>query len=259
MLKKELIYFYVTLILVCVLFPLGSKIIGKDLETLHYIRRGIMPFATIAFFITIYYIFVNNRLFLKAFSILVFITLLTFGLSIQIKATKNIRMSQAKNEELHAVFDWFNHYTQKYSIIGSVNTSLNMLIPVYTTNKIYFPPTYRSITPTYEEIERYAILSNLLGINLGDQKKELDNNASHIFSFQAYNQQKHKFEIDSKRSILAESQLDTLSSINLKSLITKYRIDYIVITPDEIKNIHPHFELLRPLTSINGYLIFKVI
>ncbi len=109
-LKKELIYFYVLLILVGVLFPLCSKIIGKDFETFHYIRRIIMPFATICFFTAIYYIFINKRFILNVFSILLFITFLTFGLSTQINATKNIRISYAKDENLQAVFNWFNRY-----------------------------------------------------------------------------------------------------------------------------------------------------
>ena len=258
-LKKELKYFYVALILVGIFFPLASKIIGKDLETLHYIRRGLMPFTTVALFITIYYFFKNNKYFLKSFITFIFAGFLFFALTIQVRATKNIQFSEAKGDDQKDVLGWFKHFTPKNSVIGSLDTCFNMLIPVYTNNKVYFPPTYRSITPTYEENERYAILSNLLGIDPSDQKKDLEKIASYVFSFKAYNQKKRTFEIDPKRKILAETQLDVLSRIDIKSLIRRYQIDYMVVRADYINNTNPHFELLKPLTSVNGYVIFKVI
>ncbi len=112
--------------------------------------------------------------------------------------------------------------------------------------------------PTNEEVERYAILSNLLGINPSVKKKDLDKNVSYIFSFQSYNQQKHKFEKKNEKRIQANSQLDILSGTDLKSLNKKYLLNYIVITPDEINSVNPHYDLLKPVAAINGYLIFKV-
>lgn len=257
--EKDLIYFYIILILVGIFFPLASKLIGKDLEAFHYIRRGLMPFATVALFLITYYLFRKKRFILNLFAIVLFITFLTFGLSNQIKATKKIQINQPKDRDLQAVFNWFNGYTQRNSVIGSVDTNFNLLIPVYTANKVYFPPTYRSIMPTNEEFERYAILSNLLGIEPTVQKKNLDKNVSYIFSFQSYNQQKHKFEILSEKRIPIESQLDDLYRTELKGLIKKYHIDYIVITPGEMNSVSPQYNLLKPVTSVNGYLIFKVI
>ena len=133
------------------------------------------------------------------------------------------------------------------------------MLPVFTQNKIYFPSTLRTITPTNEELERYAILSNLLGLNVESQKQDLDIYASYIFYFQSFNQNTKKFDTRLERVEQAKEDLDKFSKYNLSNQVKKYSLDYLIITPDKLNKVKPHYELLKSVGSINDYIIFRVI
>ena len=241
-----------------VISPLSKLVIGQDLETFHYLRRALMPLSTIALFIIIYYFLGRKRIFVTTISIVLFFTALLLGVRTQLIATDKIQTVHVKDTQLETVFNWLGTNTPKDSVVGSLDTTFSSLLPTYTENYVYFPPTDRTVTLTYEGVERYAILSNILGIDTNWQKKNLDNIISYLFVYQAYNDQ-NNLDLNSPKRRQAEIQIDFIAKSSLEKEIKKYKLDYIVVTPSDFGIVRPNPDFLKPVTSINEYVIFKAI
>ncbi len=128
---------------------------------------------------------------------------------------------------------------------------MNDIIPVYTYNRIYFPPALRTITPTYEEVDRYIILANLLGLDSKWQKKNLDQYLSYLFHAIVY-----KTAPDvSKVRIQTENKIDN-SVNNWENLLEKYKLDYVIITSGD-SNIKPDLRFMHPFATVDKYIIFE--
>ena len=239
-----------------VISPLSKLVIGQDLETFHYLRRALMPIATIAFFVITYYFIRQKKNLLSIISIVIFSAALFLGLRTQIIATEKIQAVHQRDKTQEAVFNWLRQNTSKDSVVGSFDTTFSSLLPVYTENYVYFPPTDRTITPTAEGVERYAILANVLGIDTNWQKKNLDNIISYLFVYQAYNDQ-NKLDLNSPKRHQAELQIDFIAKSSLEKEIKKYKLDYIVVTPDDLEIVRPNPDFLKAVVSINDYIIFK--
>jgi len=236
--------------------PISKLLVGQDLETFHYLRRALMPFATITFFATIYFLIKTHKTLIQITALLVFIIAIFTGFRTQIIASQKVQKVHVRDDTQQSVFDWFRKNTPKNSVIGSIDTSFNSLIPVYTRNKVFFPPTDRTITPTYEEVERYAILAKILGIDTNWQKRNLDTIISYLFIYQAYNQN-NNLDLNSPRRIWAESEIDRLANNNWRELASKYKLDYVIVSPNELSIVNPDIKLLKPVTSVGDYIIFK--
>src|SRR3989344_4781098 len=241
-----------------VISPLSRLVIGQDLETFHYLRRALMPIATIASFIITYYFIRQKKKLLSIISMIIFSTALFLGLRTQIIATEKIQTAHQRDRTQEAVFNWLRQNTPKDSLVGSLDTTFNSLVPVYTKNYVYFPPTDRTIAPTVEGIERYAILANILGIDTNWQKKNLDNIISYLFVYQAYNDQ-NNLDLNSPKRNQAEIQIDFIAKSSLEKEIEKYKLDYIVVTPNDFEIVKPNPDFLKPVTTINEYVIFKAL
>ncbi|MBI3342075.1 hypothetical protein HY024_03045 [Candidatus Curtissbacteria bacterium] len=238
--------------------PISKFLIGQDLETLHYLRRAIMPFATIALSVILYNFFKKKETFLKISAFLIFIIFFAFSLATQQIATEKIIGAHIRDVNLEAVMHWLNTNTQKSTVVGSINTDFSSLIPLYTNDKVYVPPADRTLTPTYEGVERYKILSEILGINISVQKQKLADQVSYFFIYQSYNQNRN-LDPNSPRKQQADRQIDTLSAGNAwKQKVKSYKLDYVVVTPSELKEISPNMNYLSFVTSINEYLIFRI-
>lgn len=238
--------------------PVSKFIIGQDLETFHYLRRALMPFFTICLF-TVAYFFLNKRRIIVniAAIILVGITVL-LGARTQIIATEKIQPNHVRNRDLESVMTWLEINTQKSQVIGSLDPDFSSLIPVYTKNKVFVPPTDRTIMPTYEGIEKYKILSELLGMTGEWQKQRLKDAASYFFVYQSYDQNRN-LDQNSSRMMQAQAQVDELErNEKWKEKLNSYKLDYIVITPSETDLIRPNISYLNFKTSVNQYIVFKV-
>lgn len=238
--------------------PVISKIvIGQDLETFHYLRRAMMPFASLALFCIVYLLIHKNKVLVNLIVILILSIAALIGIKTQIVAASTVANFHILDENLKAVFAWLNQNTAKDSIVGSIDTFFNRYLPVYTNNKIYFPPTDRTIMTATEGVKRYAILANLLGINTDWQKQNLDNTLSYMFIYQAYTEG-IGLDLTSPKRYEAERLIDQISEESRQTLTSVHNLDYIVVTPQELSLVSPDTEYLVPQTSISDYLIFKV-
>ncbi|MEK7581006.1 MAG: hypothetical protein AAB512_01865 [Patescibacteria group bacterium] len=260
--KKKGLHVYTLFILLAtgvLVTPISKTLIGQDLETFHYLRRIIMPFATIAMFAIIYNLQAKKKYLQNVTAIIFIFIFVTYGFRTQLIATDKIAASHKKDTDLESVFYWINHNTPKNSVVASLNPNFSSLIPLHTRNYTYFPPTDRTIMPTYEGVERYKILNQILGTDENWQKKNIDTLVSYMFVYQSYDDMRN-LHLDSERRHEAERQMDILNeNDNWKMKVNKYQIDYIITTPDELININPDPKYLKFITSINQYLIFKKI
>lgn len=235
--------------------PISKLLIGQDLETFHYLRRALMPFATIAFFITIYSAIKNKRYLNGFLSIVLFITFITFALNTQIIVSRKIKDSHVRNHDQERVSSWLNANTPKDSVVGSLSTDFESLVPVYTQNKVFFPPTDRTIMPTSEGVTRYAILSNILGVDMSWQKKNLDNIVSYLFIYQSYNPNLN-LDLNSPKRFLAEGEIEKVSQ-NWQNEVNKFKLDYVVVTPEEKLVVNPNSRFLYQVASFGDYRIYN--
>ena len=237
--------------------PFSRFIIGQDLETFHYLRRALMPLATVALFVTIYYLIRSRKTLILLSSLVIFFVFLFLGLRTQVIATEKILSAHPKNRSQEAVFYWLKENTPEDSVVGSLDTTFNSLVPVYTKNYVYFPPTDRTIAPTVEGVERYAILSKLLGADINWQKNNLDEILSYLFVYQAYDDQ-NNLDFNSPKRLQAEAQIDKIAGNNTEKEIEKFKLDYVVVTPEHLPIVRPNLKFLKPLTSIDGFVIFQI-
>lgn len=237
--------------------PLSKLVIGQDLETFHYLRRALMPIATVSFFAIVYYFISKRRLLLIIGSTLIFSASLFLALRTQLIAAEKIQTVHQRDKTQEAVFNWLRQNTPKDSVVGSLDTTFSSLLPVYTENYVYFPPTDRTITPTSEGVERYAILAKILGIDTNWQKKNLDNIISYLFVYQAYNDQ-NNLDLNSPKRYEAEAQIEFIADGNIDKEINKYELNYIVITAEHLSIVRPNPKLLKSVTSFDNYIIFEV-
>lgn len=258
--QKNFVYLMFMFLLTGVLIaPLSKFVLGSDLEVFHYLRRALMPFATLAFLIVLYCLVWQRKILINALTLAILTITLLVGIKTQVLASEKVLNYQVIDHDREALFSWFKKNTPPNSVIASLNLTLNSLIPAFTSNRIYFPPTDRTITPTYEGVERYSILANILGIDSSWQKQNLDNTISYMFLFQAYHPTDETIGMDlnSPRRIWAEQEIDKLSNGKWKDILGKYKLDYVIVSPDELPIANPHLQLLEPITSIGEYIIFK--
>ena len=212
-----------------------------------------------AFFISIYnLLFKNSRLIFVIATITIIISLF-LGFKTQIVASLNVAPYHFVNADQKQVFGWLKENTNKNDVIGSLDDDFNRFASVYTNNWVYFPFTSRTIMPTYESGYRYIILSNLLGVSPEVQKTNLDNRLGYIFRFRSYDN-KNDLDKHSKYRLWLEGEISRLSKEDAFNKIkNNYKLDYLVVTPKELKIINPNLKYLTPITSINNYIIFKPI
>lgn len=253
-------FFFLTIFLISGLaIPVISKIvIGKDLETFHYLRRAMMPFATIALFVIVYLLISKSKFVINLTATVILLLAVWIGFKTQIVAANTVAKYHILDEDLKAVFAWLNQNTEKNSTVGSMDTFFNRYLPVYTHNKVYFPSTDRTVMTTTEGVKRYSVLANLLGINVVWQKQNLDNTLSYMFIYQAYTEGVG-LDFNSPKRYEAERLIDQVSANNWQNLVNVYNLDYIVMMPPELSLVFPDSKYFVPVTSISEYVIFKVI
>lgn len=249
--------FFIFLLAGLSISPLSRFIIGQDLETFHYLRRALMPLATIALFVTIYNLIRSRKTLILLSSLVIFFVFLFMGLKTQVVATEKILSAHHGNKSQEAVFYWLMKNSPEGSVVGSLDTTFNSLLPVYTQNYVYFPPTDRTITPTAEGVERYAILSKIMGADITWQKNNLDDILSYLFVYQAYDDQ-NNLDLNSKKRLQSETQIDKIANNNVEKEIEKFKLDYVVVTPYHLPIVHPNLKFTKPLTSIDEFVIFQI-
>lgn len=248
---------FALLVISGVLVSLISKFtIGQDLEIFHYLRRALMPFATIALFVMLHK-FLNIKKTLTILSFGIIILGITFGIRNQVVATGNIAHEHKTDKNLQEVFNWFQANTAKESVIASLDTDFNSLVPVYTQNKVYFPPTDRTIMTTDEGVDRFLIIANLQGIDLQSQKNMLEDKSllSYLFVYQAY--ENNKLSSESLKKQMAVTRAQNLYPDKWQEQAQNTKLDYLVISPKDLGEAKPNRQFLKPVTSVNGYVITK--
>ncbi|MDP2649742.1 MAG: hypothetical protein Q8P10_02765 [bacterium] len=235
--------------------PVAKIILGQDLETFHYLRRALMPYATLAFFISVYNLVKVKTKLTNILACALIILFVFIGTRNQLIATNKIESAHVKDLDQRSVLNWLATNANN-SVVGSLDTNLNLLLPVYTNSFTYFPSTDRTVMPTAEGIQRFIVLSNLLNISLEKQKESLLNLLSYLFIFQAYDGSRG-LDPNSPRRWEAEEQI-TKKYNNADDLYNKYKLDYLVLTPSQIKIAKPDTKFLTAITSINEYIIFKL-
>lgn len=258
--KGDRYVIYFLLMITTVIIAVSSKVvIGQDLETLHYLRRVAMPLETLGLFAIIFHFIKKKQKLVYVISLLIFLIAVLSGFRSQIIASNKIEPAHKRDLDQQAALQWLSQNTPQGSVIGSIDVNLNSLIPIYSKNYVYFPPTDRTITPTLEGVTRFAVLCNVLGIDISEQKKMIQDKGilSYMFVYQAYDDNL-KLSKDSYGGKAAELQLERAEKIDIQTQINQYNLDYVVVSPDELAKIKPNMKVLQPVTSVNGYLILKV-
>lgn len=235
-------------------------VLGRDLETLHYTRRALMPFATVAIFIIAYYLISRKELILRIVVTIMLILSTFIALGTQISVTDKVQSVQKVNPAQNQLFQWLLVNTPNDSVVASLDQILNESIPIYTYNKVYYPPGVRTIMPTNEELDRYVIISSLLGIKPVIQKKNLDYNLQYIFYFQTYHPHGQGYELDLKstKRTLSENRIDQLAGDGWTKILPKYKLDYIIVSPSQIPAINPNLKFITPIATIAGNIVFRI-
>ncbi len=235
--------------------PVSKLTIGQDLETFHYLRRALMPFATIAFFCSIYYFLNGKKTLLTLISLAIISVFTVYGFNTQIIASDKIQSAHVKDLNREKVFAWLRTNTPKDSVVGSLDADFESLIPTYTQNKVFFPPSDRTITPAAEGVTRYAILSGILSVNVDSQKKNLDDIISYLFIYQSYDTNR-SLDLASSKRIWSEKEIERVST-NWQGELNKFKLDYIVVTPKYRQSINTKSSLLTKTASFGDYEIYK--
>lgn len=235
-------------------------VLGRDIETLHYIRRALMPFATVSIFIVLFHLISHKKLTLKMVATVTLALSMFIALGTQIAVAGNVVSFHKVDPVQSQLVQWLLTNTPKNSVVASLDQTLNQSIPIYTYNKVYYPPGLRTIMPTSEELDRYIILSNLLGIDPVIQKKSLDDNLQYIFYFQSYRPRGQVYELNlkSEKRTMSENRIDQLSGGEWIKILPNYKLDYIIVSPSQIAITNPNLKFITPITSIAGNLIFKI-
>lgn len=253
-LPKMLIFLF---LLSGVLLPVISNlVIGQDLETMHYVRRALLPIATVVAAATIVKLIDRKETFVKVTSVLAIFGVLVFAVKSQIIAANFVAKYHTIDPGQQFLFSWLNKNTNPNDVVGSLDTTLNLYLSLYTHNKLYFPPTDRTITPTEQGVARYTILANLLGIDPVWQKQNLDNVLSYMFIYQAYTKG-IGLDFNSPKRHHAEELIDNYSNGNWQNNLALYKLDYIVLTAQEFLVAGPNLEFIEPITSVGEYVVFK--
>ncbi len=254
--RTKTVYIFLTFLAAGIaIAPFSKIILGQDLETFHYLRRALMPFATIAFFITIYNLFKSRKQIQNILALLLIAAFIAFAIRSQIIATQKIQPFQSIDENQQKTLEWLRENTPRGSVIGSIDPDFESVVPVYTYNKVFFPPTDRTITPAEEGVTRYAILGDILSISPDWQKKNLDNIISYLFIYQSYNS-KGNLDPNSPKRIWAEGEIERVSK-NWTSELNRFKLDYVIVTPKEIAIANPSKLLLTEVASFGKYKIHK--
>ena len=260
--KKKMIHWALfILILTGVLIPLLSNLLlGKDLESMHYIRRALIPISSITGFIIVYHLanrFVSKSQYL--FNLIPLVTISIFIIfAIKIQLTQSIRSAEdyKTDPDLTALIGYLNTVIKKDDVIGAFDKSTNTYVSLYTKGSIFLPQADRTIMPTWEGMDRYITLSDLLGISKKNQKAEL--NLAFIYYYKSFNK---NYEYDPPAWLIqqARAKIDKTDVEEIRDNLKKYKLDFVVVGPDDYSNIHPNLNLLMPLTTVNGYVIFEII
>ena len=80
---------------------------------------------------------------------------------------------------------YLNTVIKKDDVIGAFDKSTNTYVSLYTKGSIFLPQADRTIMPTWEGMDRYITLSDLLGISKKNQKAEL--NLAFIYYYKSFN------------------------------------------------------------------------
>ena len=247
--KDKKFFIWVFILFSATLMSSASKmILGQDLETMHYVRRILMPVSTITLFGIAFKILEGASKFTKKYVALIIIAIsLTFAFSIQVRTTNKILPSFLEpNRDLNEVLSYLKANTQKSDVLATLDSDLNSIIPTYLPNKIYFPPNIRTIMTSREELERYIILSKLSGKDAGRSEANFKNLIDYIFYFAANTKE-------------ADQTIAELFSNYQNIDNKKYKMNYLIISPKEYSTLRPDLKYLKPETVVNGYIIFKSI
>lgn len=239
--------------------PVSKLLLGQDLETLHYLRRALMPIATIVLLIGVYQKIMRRKILVNVMVVGILLLFTIYGFYIQ-----TISAISTANEYIHYqyqtdLFNWLNANTKKDEVVGTLDTELNLSIPLYTKNKTFFPPTDRTVMPTSEGVKRYIILSTIIGIDKTTQKNSLDsrNLNSYLFVYQAYDED-NNLVTNSNRRIYAEGEIENFNQEDLKNELKKYKLDYIILTFKEFRDVKFDEKLIDVSTTLDEFIVLKV-
>jgi hypothetical protein len=144
---------------------------GCDAEHEHFWRRLILP---VVFFLCGCWLLSTaerhwNRphLLNRLVGLTLILVLLNAGARQVYVGTQIAKWQSASRAEID-LLKWAQSNVPPGSVIGTVDPDLILLIPVITADFTYVPPGLRSLTPTYEIVDRYYELASLLGLSPGE-------------------------------------------------------------------------------------------
>lgn len=175
------------------------------------------------------------------------------------------------------LLNWLNQNTPKDSTVYILNESINLLIPIYTRNNVYFA-TYAGFSMVSdEELEnRWAIKNffNDVGENNIKNNRDIWSN-KFIDSYQSKESQRKIKQLitgnEYPQKILIEQiyidrvllKLEKFRQMGFEKALKTYKVDYVVLdTRDsnysKLENTFEKFIFLELVTNLNDIVIYKV-
>ena len=239
----------------------------------HFEAVLLSPFVAMLIFYLLWHISVNEyksnsiknvsiflKMYFKHISIVLIFILLTLGFYSQYAYAKNTHNLFSIEKEYLQSYDWLKNNSEKDSVVVTLNIEQNLLLPVYTHNNVFYPYGIFSLSPTNESLERLYISYKLFGLNQSNIENFIDNAENHAEIRKSYiridpvtksfnekffqdailpeylfhgkylgKDDNYHIPDDVKKNIIKEFNI----YINETKLLSKYRIDYIMITPIE--------------------------
>lgn len=252
--RNQLDWIIFVLMLSSVLMPpISNLLVGRDLETFHYIRRWFYPFSVIAVFLLLSAAvkiiklppLYNVKVVLFSISALL-LCLVTVN---QLNFSYTVKNDHQVSTDRRNIYQWIQNHTLPSSVFGSPEILEELALNSYTGRYIYLPPGDRTLVPTKQNIYRAIHLNKLVGMSsevtaevLKDQKKNFKGNerySSHVLGFQLNTYPKKK--------------IDTLAKDNC---VPKARLDFVLISPQFPKNM---LDVPYPVAYRSGdFVIYNV-
>lgn len=299
--KRDSFFWLITSIFIAGIIGLNAGVVaGFNLQYGHFDVTFLAPITAIA----IIYIFreislsrYKNRA-LSLFSLLLrnnvnkicallVLTLLVFGFYTHTAYSLNVYKNFGVDKSYREAYDWFNKNTEVDSVVVTMSTEQNLLLPAYTHNNVYIPNGAASLSTTEESAERLFTVYKFFNVSRTYIEDLMDNDNA-MAEYSAIDREKREFNLslfdktywdlyvfhlklsknkdayvyppvygETKRDDIYRHMLDYYE--NLEANLKRYRADYLLVSDFEhgVANftIPDDFELLWSNDKVSIYRI----
>lgn len=195
-----------------------------------------------------------------------------YGLLDYSKKVFTVNENHVYRQNYAAVFDWLNKNTEKDSVVYA-NSDISRLIPVYTTNNVFYVREANLFFMSDDEVLDRFILNNF---SEKFSRGFITENVRSIYGVRYIDVYGHAVQANKLRRLLGlkiepeiylpeevinkvEIRARDLQSQDFRSLIKKYKIDYLVWDKNKNPDWEINSKIFKSVFQSNNLIIFKVI